>query len=165
MLRSLAGVVTLLTLAACAAPQSAAARAQDSARELNLNARFGRNELVVEHLAPSAREAYMVKHRGWGGAIRIADSDLVGMNLPTKEEAIVTVKIAWYRQDEQELRITTLRQRYHDYKGEWLLVAEDRADGDIGLLGEKVVVPAEASEGNGGGRRQSAQFPTIHLSE
>src|SRR5690348_6140270 len=134
MLHRLAGIATLVALAACAAPQSAAARAQDSARELNLNARFGRNELVVERIAPSAREAYAVKHRGWGNVVRIADSDLAGLNVTGKEEATVIVKVAWYRQDEQELRITTLRQRYKDFKGEWLLVAEERADGDIGLL-------------------------------
>src|SRR5262249_35310 len=72
------------------------------------------------------------------------------------------VKIAWYRADEGDLRQTTLRQKWHDFKGSWKLTEETRIDGDIGLLGERVqhVAPAPASTG-----ARHAQFPTIRLSE
>ena len=165
MLHRLAGLVvpaalTSLALLGCSASQSKEARAQDSARELNLNARFGRNELVVERVAPAERAAYAIAHRSWGGQVRIADSELAGFSMTPKDEALVIVKVAWYRQDEQELRITTMRQRYKDFKGDWMLVAEERLEGDVGLLGETVpAVPADATP------RRSAQFPTIRLSE
>ena len=75
----------------------------------------------------------------------------------TKDVDIV-VHVSWYRPEQQELRSTTLQQQWRAKLASWELVGEKRLDGDIGLLGESVVVeaPAEAKE--------PSHFPTIRLS-
>ena len=155
----IAFVVAAFSTSACIANQSGAARMQEAAQELNLNTRFGRLELAMEHVSPKDRDAFVARHKMWGSRVRIADSELAGMHLTSKEEAEVTVKVAWYKPNEQELRLTTIRQRYHDDKGEWKLESETRLDGDIGLLGE----PIEAVEAPAPVRH--AQFPTIRIGE
>jgi hypothetical protein len=52
--------------------------------------------------------------------------------------------------------VTTVRQRWHDHKGDWLLVGEARVDGDAGLLGDRVVTERPREPGH-------AQFPTVRL--
>jgi hypothetical protein len=152
-------VLASFSTSACIANQSGAARMQEAAQELNLNTRFGRLELAMEHVSAKDRDAFIARHKKWGSRVRIADSELAGMHLTSKEEAEVTVKVAWYKPDEQELRLTTIRQRYRDYKGDWKLEDEQRIDGDIGLLGE----PIQAVESPAPVRQ--AQFPTVRLSE
>jgi len=147
----------VLSLPACPAPQTAGARMQEEASELNTNTRFGRMELAMERVAPSEREEFLQHRRFWGGAVRIADYELVGAKLTADEDADVTIRVAWYRADEQELRSTTVRQRWHDHKGDWLLVGESRLEGAPGLLGEQVVSDAPPAP------RVHSQFPTIRI--
>jgi hypothetical protein len=136
---------------------SSAARAQEAAQELNLNARFGRLELVMERVAAKEREQFLQTHRTWGGGIRVADSELSGFHMTSDSDAEVSVKVAWYRPDEGDLHVTVLRQKYHDHKGDWMLVAEERLDGEVGLLGEPVVMQAPDTP------RPRSQFPTIRI--
>jgi hypothetical protein len=155
---AVAFVLAALSTSACMS-QSGAARMQEAAQELNLNTRFGRLELAMEHVSVKDRSAFIARHKTWGSRVRIADSELAGMHLTSKEEAEVIVKVAWYKPDEQELRVTTIRQRYRDYTGDWKLEDEQRIDGDIGLLGE----PIQAVESPTPVR--NAQFPTVRLGE
>jgi hypothetical protein len=143
-------------LAGCPAPPSALARAQQAAREFNQDARFGRDELMMERVAPAARDDFAKHHRGWGTSVRVADLELAGMRPHGDHDLDVVVRVAWYRPEQLELRVTTLQQSWRDTSG-WQLVDEKRVDGDVGLLGESVVYerPNEA--------RLPAQFPTVHL--
>jgi hypothetical protein len=68
----------------------------------------------------------------------------------------VIVRVAWYRPDQQELRMTTLTQSWRDKDG-WQLVAERRLEGDVGLLGEPVVYEAPRDPPS------ASQFPTVRL--
>ena len=61
--------------------------------------------------------------------------------------------------DQQELKATTMKQSWHQRSDDWLLASEQRLEGDLGLLGETVVVEQPASP------RPPAQFPTIRLGE
>jgi hypothetical protein len=137
--------------------QSQPARAQEAATELNINTRFGRMELATERVAPSAREAFLTRRKTWGNAIRIADYELSSFKMKGENDAEIRVKVAWYRIDQGDLRQTTLRQSWHDEKGEWRLVDETSADGDLGLLGE--TMPDAPS------RPKNAQFPTVRLGQ
>jgi hypothetical protein len=143
-------------LGACPAPPTALARAQQAAQEFNQDARFGRSEMMMEHVAPSARDDFAAHHRAWGTNVRVADLELAGIRPHGDHELEVIVRVAWYRPQEQELRTTTLEQRWRDNEG-WQLFEEQRLDGDVGLLGERVVyeVPNPA--------RLPAQFPTVRL--
>ncbi len=88
--------------------------------------------------------------------MRLADVELAGMHAHGQHDVDVIVRVAWYRPDEEELRVTTLKQLWNEAGG-WKLVDEQRLEGDIGLLGEPVVFEAPP------GGRQPAQFPTIRL--
>ncbi|MGH7280998.1 MAG: hypothetical protein ACRELY_05700 [Polyangiaceae bacterium] len=155
-------VASSACLIGCLGQPTGAAAAQEAARELTVNLRFGRMELVMERVAPAERDTYVASHRGWGNAIRIADAELDGMRLVSKEEAQVIVKVAWYEPTAQELRVTTLRQTWKETKGDWLLVAEARADGDIGLLGEPI--PA-ANPDSSPAEHHPAQFRTVRIAD
>ena len=133
---------------------------QEAAQELNVNARFGRMEMAAEHVAPTAKEQFFERRKAWGNRVRVADYEVAGMRLSKgQEDAEMYVKIAWYRVDEGDLHQTTVRQKWHDFKGAWKLVEETRIDGDVGLLGEAIVPVAPPT-----GPRH-AQFPTIRLGE
>jgi hypothetical protein len=149
-----------LFLVGCPAHQSTQARMQEAAQELDVNARFGRMEMAAEHVAPTAKEQFFERRKAWGNRVRVADYEVAGMRLAKgDEDAEMIVKIAWYRVDEGDLRQTTVRQKWHDFKGAWKLTEETRVDGDIGLLGERIQqVAAPASTGP-----RHAQFPTIRL--
>jgi hypothetical protein len=151
------GLLLGLCLGACVVPRGAA-RAQETAADLNVNARFGRMELAAESISPKAREEFFEHRKGWGGHVRIADSEIVGTRATGQDECDVTVRVAWYVIDEGDLHVTTLRQKWHQVvEGDWKLTAEARLDGDIGLLGERVIADPTVE------KRKNAQFPTIRL--
>jgi hypothetical protein len=155
-----AALVASLTAGCGLAGQSKPARAQEAALELNLNARFGRMEMAAERISPKARDQFFERRRAWGGSVRVADYDLTGLKITGEDDAESYVKIAWYRANEGDLRVTTLKQKWHsDAKGDWKLTEEQRIDGDLGLLGEPVVVPA----GGPVTTPRRSQFPTIYL--
>lgn len=132
---------------------------QEAASELNVNARFGRMEMAAEHVAPTAKEQFFERRKAWGNRVRVADYEMAGMRMAKGgSDAEMIVRIAWYRVDEGDLRQTTVRQKWHDFKGSWKLTEETRIDGDIGLLGEHVQQVAPAHTGP-----RHAQFPTIRL--
>lgn len=142
------------------AGQSKPAKAQEAALELNLNARFGRMEMAAEHISPKARDGFFERRRAWGGSVRVADYDLTGLKIIGEDDAESYVKIAWYRANEGDLRVTTLKQKWHsDAKGDWKLTEEQRVDGDVGLLGE----PPPAPTGGTATTPKRSQFPTIYL--
>lgn len=159
---AIAALVSSVLLLGCpVAHQSPPARAQEAATELNVNTRFGRMELAAERVAPSAREAFLARRRAWGGNVRVADYELAGFAMKGDADAEMLVKVAWYRLDQGDLRTTTLKQKWHDFKGEWRLVEESRADGDVGLIGE----PATSSAQGARPPQRNAQFPTIRLGQ
>lgn len=148
-----------LALAGCpAVHQPPPVRAQEAASELNLNTRFGRMELAAEHVAPKERDSFFARRKDWGGPVRIADYELAGLRMHGEESADVFVKVAWFRMNEQELRVSTLKQKWQTFGGEWKLVEEARSEGDVGLLGEHV--PVRRAE-----EPKRTQFPTIRLGE
>jgi|HubBroStandDraft_5_1064220.scaffolds.fasta_scaffold349257_1 hypothetical protein len=142
---------------ACALPPGPVASAQEAAQELNLDARFGRSEIAMDHVAPRARDAFSAHHRGWGTTVRIADLDLAGARAHGDHDVDILVRVAWYRLEEQDLHTTTVKQGWNDKNG-WQLVDETRIDGDVGLLGETVVFESPAVVD-----RAPAQFPTVRL--
>ena len=144
-------------LSACPAPSTGLAQAQQTAQSFNLDARFGRNELVLDQISPAEREEFSLHLRAWGLAVRVADIEMAGMKAHGDKEVDIVVHVSWYRPEQQELRSTTLQQAWHAKTDGWQLVGEKRVDGDIGLLGEAVVIEAPAVP------KVPSQFPTIRL--
>lgn len=158
-MRQLLPLTLSLALAACLTQTAGASRAQEAANEFNLQTRFGRMEIATEKLAPGSREE-LLRHRvGWGTRIRLGDVETAGIRMMGKEnaEAEVAVKVSWYRQDEGELHVTVLKQKWRDFQGDWRLYAEERSDGDLGLIGETMKRDVERAEA------RPAQFPTVKL--
>ena len=84
---------------------------------------------------------------------------MTGLKMKGEDDAETCVKIAWYRANEGDLRVTTLKQKWHsDAKGDWKLTEEQRLDGDLGLLGEPPVPVTAVTE-----VPKRSQFPTIYL--
>jgi hypothetical protein len=135
------------------------ARAQEAAGELAVNTRFGRMEMAAEHVSPKAREQFFERRRAWGSRIRVADYEMVGLKMQGETDAEVYLKIAWYEVNSNDLHVTTLKQKWHDFKGSFQLVEEARSDGDIGLLGEPAIAPPPA------GPPRNTHFPTIRLGQ
>jgi hypothetical protein len=162
--------LSLALFPACMSPQSPLARAQETTQEFNLDRRFGRSDDAVEHVANASRDDYMLRHKSWGAAIRIADVEMGGVRITPDKDAEVMVRVSWYRPEQNDLHQTLLKQKWHDKDG-WKLVNEERVDGDAGLLGDRVVVeaPGCAPGADGTPCPQSAtaappqQFPTIRL--
>jgi len=118
---------------------------QEAAMEVNLNARFGRMELASEHVAPQGRPAFFGHRKVWGSRVRIVDSELIGVRFEKDDsEAEAQVRIAWQPVDDGDMRITTVKQTFKDMSRGWFLVSEERADGDVGLFGEKPEAPKDA---------------------
>ena len=155
-----AATLSLFVLGCPLGGQSKPARAQEAALEMNLNARFGRMEMAAEHISPQARDEFFKRRKSWGGSVRVADYDLTGIHMKGEDDAETFVKIAWYRANEGDLRVTTVKQKWHDFKGDWKLTEEERVDGDVGLLGEPpLAVPADAAPA----APRRSQFPTVYL--
>ena len=115
---------------------------QEAASELNINARFGRMEMAAEHVAPTAREQFFERRKAWGNRIRVADYEFAGMRIiKGEQDAEMLVRIAWYRVDDQDLHQTTLKQKWHDFKGSWKLTEEAR--GKV-VVGETPQAPSGA---------------------
>lgn len=143
-------------LLGCLGHQSGPARAQEAATEVNVHSRFGRMELAAARVAPAARAAFLQRRMAWGKDVRLADYELTGFQMNGETEAESWVRVAWYRADQTTLRVTTLKQSWRDFKGDWQLVDEGRADGDLGLFGE----PAPSAPASG---PKPAHFPVIRL--
>jgi hypothetical protein len=140
------------SLAACLPSQVPAREVNDVARDLNLATRFGRMDVAAEHTSEAHRQRFHESRASWGAELRVVDVELAQLHVPDSTSAEVIVDVSWVRMSEGLLRSTRIRQDWENPGGGWLLSGERRIAGDVGLLGENVVVlRPEASD---------AQFPT-----
>jgi hypothetical protein len=136
--------------------------AREAANDLNLNSRFDRTQLVTEHVAAQERAEYMHTHHSWGGEVRVTDAEVAGFKMVNSNEAEVRVHVSWFLLGEGELRSTVLKQRFQDdKKGNFMLVSEERLEGDIGLLGERFEHAAAPPEM----LPPPPQFPTVRIGQ
>ncbi len=144
---------------ACGGMLSNAGKAQEAAQNLNMDARLGRTEFALEHVDAKHREGFTKIHAAWGAKIRIVDSEITTFKMKGDDAADVNVQVSWYRPETGDLHVTVLHQTWHTVKGDWFLGAEERADGDTGLLGEPVVVqePEETAP--------RAQFQSVRIAD
>ena len=130
----LAAVVFCLGAAACA--PSSSQRLAESANNLNVAARFGRMDMAAELVTSKAMESFTKHHAGWGSNIRLVDVDVQSMHSVDSNNADVTVAVSWMGLTDTTLRSTEIKQRWHDTRGTWKLVTEERLAGDYGLFGD-----------------------------
>lgn len=110
-------------------------------QETNIAVRFGRTDIALEHVAMADRDAFLKRHRLWGVELRMVDLHArAGMARMSSQPATLFVTFAWYRPNEGTMRQTKVKQTWKSEGGPWFLTDEERADGDVGLLGEPAVV-------------------------
>jgi hypothetical protein len=115
-------------------------RISDIARDVNVATRFGRMDVAMEHTSDAHRAEFIRTRADWGKDIRVLDVELSKLEMKTPDSAEVFVDVNWVRMDEGLLRSTRVKQHWQNADKDWQIDAEERLDGDIGLLGEKVVV-------------------------
>lgn len=139
MLRTLpVALFAALAWAGCLAPETPSAKANDAARELNVESRFGDVAGVVSMTSPAVREQFLSRRAQWGHLIRVVDVELAGFTMTDIDHANVMVDFSWTRVDEGTLHTTRVRQDWGNNAGSWQLVREKRESGDLGLFGEPI---------------------------
>ncbi len=132
--------LVLLSLSGCMGHQTSSQRLLESARELNLAARFGRLDLAAEHASNSSRKTFLERRSSWGGEIRVVDVNVGNLQVQDDEHAEIVVEYAWTRMDEGVLRTTAVKQYWENpEQAGWRLEREQQAAGDRGLFGERAV--------------------------
>lgn len=127
-------------LAACHPAGERAQNVSDVARDLNVATRFGRMDVAIEHTAEGHRSEFIRQRADWGREIRILDVEIIRLDIKKEDSAEVFVDVGWVRMSEGLLRSTRVKQQWKSQEDDWQLDAEERLSGDIGLLGENVVV-------------------------
>lgn len=143
-------------ISGCAALHRAPmAQVQESATELNTNARFGRFSLASEYVDPAHRPVFNERHKGWGSRIRVVDLEMENIRSLPNDDVEVLVRLLWTFADGQDLRTTVLLQKWRNKMG-WRLTDEQRYDGEPGIFGEKIETLAPTANA-------SSRFATIRL--
>lgn len=150
-----AHALLVASLTGCLGGYSATERVQEAAQNLNMATRLGRMDIALEGVNAEAREAFAKRRAAWGNRLQIVDYEFQGLVMRDKENADVFLAISWHRLDESEMRLTSLVQRWKDYRGSWMLAGEERSGGDEGLLGEIQVEARPA--------RKDVQFESITI--
>jgi hypothetical protein len=145
-----------VVLFGCGSALTPGQRVQDAAHNLSVAMRFGRMDVAMESVTRAERDQFVKRHARWGTGIRILDCELVGVSIRDKDHADVSLAVGWQRVEESEVRSTQIAQKWKDEKGTWVLASEERASGDVGLLGEHVAVIRPPSG-------QDVQFRTITI--
>ncbi len=127
-------------LAACMPAATSARKVSDVARDVNVATRFGRMDVAIEHTAEAHRPEFMRQRADWGKEIRILDVEITKLEMKDEDSAEVFVDVGWVRMSEGLLRSTRVKQDWRSEENDWQLAAEERLSGDLGLLGEPVVV-------------------------
>jgi hypothetical protein len=148
--RVLAGTGLVALMLACA-PPTPAQKATDAARELNMAARWGNMTEAMGRADPKVRLEFAKKRATWHSNVRILETELTGLNMKDATHATVHVDVSWMFSDDPTLRVTRLKQEWSDAEGKWVLLAEKRVGGDLGLFGEEV----KKAE-----KRQDKHFPS-----
>jgi hypothetical protein len=149
-----------LAMLGCPYVPTNASRMQESAADFNTNVRFGRNELAVEQVLPESREEYLRHHKPWGKELSLADYELVSAKM-VDDNADVCIKYNWYNVRDNDLHVTTVKQKWRKLHGNWKLASEARTEGDVGIFGEegptRVAGDPQAP--------RSVQFPTVRFGD
>jgi hypothetical protein len=69
------------------------------------------------------------------------------------------VKYDWYDLSIGELHSSKIKQKWHSYKGTWMMDSEVLDEGSPGLLGEKVADEAAPAT------PRTTQFPSVRLGD
>src|SRR4051812_34089087 len=121
-------------------------RFQDAAYTLNDSSRWGQVDTAMKYVAPDYLDAFVTRHRDWGGPISIADADLVRMKLADDHQSAMSeVALNWYDTGGITVRNSVITQQWKAEKGKFHLVSEVVRAGDPRIFAEaEVLTPSSA---------------------
>ena len=149
------GVLVSLTLSGCMLQNtSKPERLRDAVQGLNEEARWGRVDLARQRVVPKYRGLFEASRSHWGGDVKIADVEVVGMKIHQSEpeeqalrekglseeeieelpDATSRVRYAWYDERDMVLRTTVIEQNWQHSMGNYYLIEEKVVDGTETLL-------------------------------
>lgn len=121
------------------------ARFSESAHTLTEAGRWNHLDMALPLLSTKYTDAYVARHRHWGGEITIADADIVRMQVADdRKSAMSEVSVTWYRSDGVTIRQSTISQQWETERGNFKLVDEKVRAGDASLFAaaEEPAAPA-----------------------
>jgi hypothetical protein len=133
-----ASLVSGAGAAGCMGAQTPAAKATEVARDFNSDLRWGRTDVALKRSSPKDRSEFLKRHAGWHTTQRILDNELASLYMVDATHAVVLVDVSWLLDDDTNLRVTRLEQKWSDADGKWVLESEKRLHGAEGLFGEAV---------------------------
>ena len=154
--------LSCFSMLGCPMPPSNAARMQEAATDFNTYVRFGRNELAVESVLPDSREAFVKRRKAWGKELTLADYELVSAKMVDEDNADVCIKYDWYHVDDNDLHVTTIKQKWKKLHGDWKLSSESKYEGDEGIFGDEGAPRRTAGDPQA---PRSVQFPTVRFGD
>jgi hypothetical protein len=111
------------------------ARFQESAHTLAEAARWNHVAMAMPLLSSKYSATYLSRHRDWGGAVTIADTDLVHMQVAEdRKTATSELSVSWYMSNGITLRQSTITQSWETERGNFRLVDEKVRQGDASLF-------------------------------
>lgn len=131
--RALACLVLLLTvLTGCGLENaSPTKKLADSVQGFTDATRWGQLGTAANLVEPTFRRQFLENHRHWGGAVQLADSDIVHVEISTdKQNATALVAYQWYLAGDMALLYTVVRQRWTALGDGYGLVSEAVVQGD-----------------------------------
>lgn len=145
MRKSPARWMLVLALLACAC-MTPTQRREDQliqdARTWNDDFRWARWDVVGQSMTPEENTLFQERRDLIGKDLVIADYEVTSVHfLPGSRAATVDVTLQWYKKNDLIVREGTLRQRWEERAGRWLMISQRRIHGDRFPL---VPEPAEA---------------------
>lgn len=151
VLRTTGLLLTAAMLSGCPTPPTPRDKAGEAAEELNQAARWGRLDIALRHSSAKDKDAFLHRHARWNNGLRIVDTEMAGLAMNDPKSATVQVDVSWILDEDTNMRLTRLEQRWENDDGRWEMVSERRIGGALGLFGEKI---SHANE------RKDTHFPT-----
>ena len=103
----------------------------DSVQGFTEATRWGQLSTAANLVDPTFRTRFMENHRHWGGAVQVADSDIVHVEISTdKQNATALVAYQWYLTGQMSLLYTVVQQRWTALGDGYGLVSEAVVQGD-----------------------------------
>jgi hypothetical protein len=120
--------IWFVLLAGCASAKSGDTLA-DSVRVYNDGVRWGRFAVAAKHVPPQERSTFVEDADERANDLKITDYEVVNVEAKGAREAVVQVKVSWYRESEGTLRETQALQTWERHGKTWWMVDEARLKG------------------------------------
>lgn len=132
MTRLVGSLLALFLLLGCGLENaSPTKKLADAVQGFTEATRWGQVGTAANLVEPTFRARFLENHRHWGGAVQVADSDIVHVEISTdKQNATALVAYQWYLTGQMSLLYTVVQQRWAALGDGYGLVSESVVQGD-----------------------------------